>query len=114
MRARQLPQPVLSKWLDLSEHCEALEDDARKAEAKVRGYVSELARSALPQVRGYAQGQQLDVKWPGDTVDPSRNTGLLLLAALDPSELGELIIRSITKEQPLSASEHAAQVAELE
>lgn len=84
-------------------------------EAKVRGYVTGLARSVLPQVRNYAAGQgPLDVKWPGDSIDVNRNIGLLLFAALDPAAVGELVIQSITKEQPLSALEHAARVAELE
>lgn len=83
-------------------------------EARVRGYVTALARQALPAVRGYAAGQALDVRWPGDSVDVNKNTGLLLLAALDPGELGELVIKSIMREQPLSALEHGQRVAELE
>jgi hypothetical protein len=82
-------------------------------EALTDEHVSGLARSAMPQVRGYAAGQALDVKWPGDPFDNNQNTGLLLLAAFDPNELGELIIKAIVKEQPLSQLEHGERVKTL-
>ncbi len=70
--------------------------------------VRELAFKALPLVRGFAQGQQqLDVKWPTGS-DANWNNGvgfsstdanpLFLWAALDPHELGELIMKAILDE----------------
>ena len=35
MKPRQLPAAVSSRWLDLGERCEALEAEARQAEAEV-------------------------------------------------------------------------------
>ena len=83
-------------------------------EAKVRAYVTGLAKRALPQVRGYHAGGTLDVRWGGDVVDNNASLALLLFAALDPNEVGELVIKAIVKEQPLSALEHGQRVAELE
>jgi hypothetical protein len=94
-------------------------------ESKVRAYVSELARAALPQVRNYAASQGgLDVRWPSSLDafrSPNQSAGyvsdranvLLMFAALDPAELGELIIRAIVKEQPLSQLEHRERVEQL-
>lgn len=84
-------------------------------EAKVRTYVSELARAALPMAAGFQDGGSLTVRWP-TSLTASRQDGtgfsltdanpLLLFAALDANELGELIIRSIVAQQPLSQHEH--------
>jgi hypothetical protein len=89
---------------------------------RVDDYINTLSRSAPPLVRGFAQGQQLDVKWPS-ALDANRNDGsgfvdsranpLLLFAALFPAELAKLILRSIAAAQPLSASQHAERVAYL-
>jgi hypothetical protein len=81
---------------------------------KIDAHVRELAAKAAPQVRGFGPGQRLDVKWPGDAFDPNANTGLLLLAALFPSELSELVVQAVTRAQPLSQAEHAERRGELE
>jgi hypothetical protein len=90
---------------------------------KVDAYVASLAARALPLVRGFAQGQSLQVTWPAGS-DATRQNGvgfsaangnaLLLFAALFPHELAELVVRAVNAEQPLSAHEHAARRAALE
>jgi len=90
--------------------------------ARVRGYVTTLANQALPMVRGYHAGGALEVRWPasltcdrrnGNGFDSERANPLLLMASLDPDELGEMIIRSVVAEQPLSAHEHAERCREI-
>ena len=83
--------------------------------ARIDELVAGWARAAPPLVRGFAPGQALDVRWPMVTTANRQNgvdfanldaNPLLLFAALFPHELSELIVRGVTREQPLSAHEH--------
>jgi hypothetical protein len=89
---------------------------------RIDALVAEWAEAARPMVRGFANGQALDVRWPM-SVDANRQNGnnfhhneanaLLLFAALMPSELGELIFKAIQSAQPLSAYEHSERMLKL-
>lgn len=80
---------------------------------RIADYVAELARRATPRVTGFCNGGVLDVKWPGDIYDPNQNTALLLMAAIQPAELSELIFRSVVAAQPLSAQQHSEKMLSL-
>lgn len=90
---------------------------------RVDDWVGNMRRAAQPFTRGFAQGQTLDVRWPAHLMADRRNgdgflqdavNPLLLLAALFPAELAELILRSITVAQPLSQLEHAERLSVLD
>ena len=93
-------------------------------EARITAYVRDLARSARPYVRGIGAGQQLEVLWPSHGECNRKNLNgfsdhqasvLMLMAALFPRELGELILGSVEADtsEPLPVGERPQRMAQL-
>jgi hypothetical protein len=89
---------------------------------RIDALIAEWAHAARPMVRGFANGQALDVRWPmdvtanrqnGNGFDLGTGNALLLFAALMPTELGELIFKAVHAAQPLSAYEHSEKMLKL-
>jgi hypothetical protein len=89
---------------------------------RIESYVNELADAAHPLVRGFANGQTLDVRWPMSTQADRRNgngfstgeaNGLLLFAAIDPAAVSDLIFKAVHAAQPLSAQQHSEKMLQL-
>jgi hypothetical protein len=88
--------------------------------ARISAYVSNLAAKALPLVR-HTSGT-LECQFPMAPDATLQNGGfsvtdgnaLMLAAALNPKQLGELILKAVQRAQPLSEKEHAARRVELE
>src|SRR5262249_47539922 len=76
--------------------------------ARVDDLVAEWA--VRPEVRGFAGGQTLDVLWGGNR---GQCGGVCLMGGMFPRELRGLIIRGVTKAQPLSVLEHRARYEEV-
>lgn len=90
---------------------------------RVDELVANYAKAALPFVRGFAQGQSLDVRWPMDmTADrrtasacaPNNCNPLLMFAAINPAGVANLIMQTVREAQPLSHAQHTERKAELE